>query len=250
MIRAGHERARRNLHDTWALRRSQPLVTLGLSGLVLTVGAAGPARSIRRRPPISAGTARLSTARPQAAPAGRSAGGPSGRRIEGGDLAAEAGQDQPAADEVGADDDLGVGEPPGHGPVRFDRERLDLGLDEDVRQPRRRQQRDDRLAERWSQRASPVARLEAVGVEAVGDDQEPFAVPVQRARVVVDERREPGRPGAARSFDPELRPAQGSGSDETRGPRSMSEPPASVRAKTAGPEPLPPQRQRARRPPG
>src|SRR3954466_3382606 len=33
MIRGGHEKARRNLRDTWALRRSQPLVTLGLSGL-------------------------------------------------------------------------------------------------------------------------------------------------------------------------------------------------------------------------
>src|SRR6188508_3083233 len=33
MIPAGHERARRNLHGTWALRRSQPLVSLGLSGL-------------------------------------------------------------------------------------------------------------------------------------------------------------------------------------------------------------------------
>ena len=39
MIPAGHERTRRNLHDTWALRRSQPLVPLGFSGLVRTLGA-------------------------------------------------------------------------------------------------------------------------------------------------------------------------------------------------------------------
>ena len=37
---AGHERARRNLPDTWALMRSPPLVSLGPSGLGRTVGGA------------------------------------------------------------------------------------------------------------------------------------------------------------------------------------------------------------------
>ena len=65
MIPAGHERARRNLHDTWALRRSQPLVSLGPSGLGRMVrgrGAAGQSDSSTESPDR---LGRLSTARPQ-----------------------------------------------------------------------------------------------------------------------------------------------------------------------------------------
>src|SRR4249919_2917418 len=118
MIRAGHERARRNLHDTWALRRSQPLVTLGLSGLVLTVGAGVPSRQSASST-VCAASAEVIHSPSTGRAAGPLAGGPSGRRIEGCDLAAEAGQHQPATDQVGTDDDLGVGQPPGHGAVRF-----------------------------------------------------------------------------------------------------------------------------------
>ena len=107
------------------------------------------------------------------------------------------------------------------------------------------------VAERWSQRASPDRDLEAVGVEPVGDDQQPVGVPVQRPRLVVDERREARRPGAARALEAQLGAAQrlGIGGGDAC-PRSTSAPPASDSAKTAGPEPLPPHRQRARRPPG
>ena len=99
--------------------------------------------------------------------------------------------------------------------------------------------------------ASPVAVSSAVGVEPVGDDQQARRVPVERPRLVVDQRREAGRPGAARALEPELGPAQRLGSSATTRARGRrASPPASDRAKTSRPEPLPPHRQRARRPPG
>ena len=64
--------------------------------------------------------------------------------IEGVDLAVVAGQDEAAADQLGRGHHVRVGDPPGDRPVRLDRERLELGLDEDVRQPRRAEQREDR----------------------------------------------------------------------------------------------------------
>jgi len=54
------------------------------------------------------------------------------RGIEHVGLAGVAGQDEPAADERRLGHDVGVGDPPGDRPVRLDRERLDLRLDEDV----------------------------------------------------------------------------------------------------------------------
>ena len=133
MIPAGHERTRRNLHDTWALRRSQPLVPLGFSGLLRTLGA-GSDRVKPRHPPFRDGSAELSTVCP---PTVGSAGGAARRRIERGRLSVEAGQDQAATEQVGRRHDVGVGDPPGDGPVGFDRERLDLGLDDDVGESRR-----------------------------------------------------------------------------------------------------------------
>ena len=64
------------------------------------------------------------------------------------------------------------------------------------------------VAERCSQRGVAGRRLEAVGVEPVGDDEQAGRVPVERPRLVVDERREPGGPGAARTLEPQLGPAQ------------------------------------------
>jgi len=46
------------------------------------------------------------------------------------------------------------------------------------------------------------------GVEAVRDDEQPGVIPVDGARFVVDGRREPGRPGAPRTLEPEFGPAQ------------------------------------------
>ena len=70
MIPAGHERARRNLHGTWALRRSQPLVSLGISGLGRMVGPwpwpVNPGHP-RNRAEIARFADQLSTTRPQRA---------------------------------------------------------------------------------------------------------------------------------------------------------------------------------------
>ena len=116
MIRAGHERARRNLHDTWALRRSQPLVSLGPSGLVTNgrgrrrTGSIGSSTVWRRIRAVIHRRVHSRAARP---PVVRSARGPPRRRIERGDLAVEAGQHQPAAEQVGGGHHLGMGDPPG-----------------------------------------------------------------------------------------------------------------------------------------
>ena len=181
MIRAGHERARRNLHDTWALRRSQPLVSLGPSGLPPTVRRRrGPGQSAsstvwRRIAPVIHRPSTVGRDRGSVARSGRR---PTRRRIERGDLAAEPGQHQPAADQLGRGHHLGMGDPPGDRPVGLDGERLDLGLDE-----RRARAAASRAARRSASpsdapsAASPVARLEAVGVEPVGDDEQPGACP-------------------------------------------------------------------------
>ena len=101
MIAAGHERARRNLPDTWALMRSPPLVSLGPSGLGRTVGgrrapdAMGPVHRMRADAPG------LSTGRPHRAPV--SAAGRPVARVERVELAAIAGQDEPPADQLGPD---------------------------------------------------------------------------------------------------------------------------------------------------
>ena len=72
---------------------------------------------------------------------------------------------------------------------------------------------DPSRAIKWRCRAmvpAGVARrdLEPVGVEPVGDHQEAGGVPVERPRLVMDERREARRPCAARAFETELGAAQ------------------------------------------
>ncbi len=206
MIRAGHERARRNLHDTWALRRSQPLVTLGLSGLPPTVGAV--VRPVNRGSSTVSGRFARVIHRLSTAGGAPSAGRSTRRRIERAVLAVEPGEDQPAADQVGGGHDVGVGDPPGDRPVRLDGERLDLGLDDDVGQPRRTEQGDERRRRPVIPARLAGRRLEAVGVEPVGDDEQAVRVPVDGPRLVVDERREAGGPRPARAFEAQLRAAQ------------------------------------------
>jgi hypothetical protein len=90
----------------------------------------------------------------------------------------------------------------------LDGERFDLGLDDDVRQSRRAEEGNDRR--RRTMRPARVARrrVEAIGVEAVGNDEEPLAVPVERARIVVDRRGESRGPGATRALEAQLGAAQ------------------------------------------
>ena len=63
-------------------------------------------------------------------------------------------------------------------------------------------------ADRCDQRSSPVRLVEPVGVEPVLDDEQPRVVPDEPGRLVVDRRGEADRPGAGRTVDPELRPAE------------------------------------------
>ena len=256
---AGHGRARRNLPDTWALMRSPPLVSLGPSGLIQRYGAAGtdgngtcpPIRSewprvIHR--PSTHGRSPATAAAPE-----RSAGGPPGRRVERVQLAVVPGQDEAAADQLGRDHHIGVGDPPGDRPVGLDRERLELGLDEDVGEPRRAEQREDR-------RRRPMLPGGLAGrgrrARTCGSRSSRRAGPRCprwiAARLVVDGRGEAGRPGAARALERGAR--RGTAAPDRRRRRvpevDAAAPPTSDRAKTAGPSPLPPHRQRARRPPG
>ena len=117
-------------------------------------------------------------------------------------------QDQPPAEELRARHDVAVGDPPADGPVGLDRERLDLGLDEDVRQPRRPEDREQRRrrAVRPAELAGP--RVEPVGMEAVLHDERPVVSHSSRRRLVVDRRREADRPRPGRRIDPELGPAE------------------------------------------
>ena len=71
-------------------------------------------------------------------------------RVERPDLAVEARQHQAPADELDLRDDVGVRHPPGDLAVGLERERLDLGLDDDVGEARRAEHGEDR-------RGGPVA---------------------------------------------------------------------------------------------
>src|SRR5260221_4444945 len=129
------------------------------------------------------------------------------RRIEHVGLAHVAGEDEATADERRLGDHVGVGDPPGNRAVGLDRERLDLGLDHDVPEPRRREDREDRRRRAMTpaERAAPA--VEAVGVESVLDDELPGRVQQDRGRLIVQGRREAGGPRAGRAIDPELGPA-------------------------------------------
>ena len=119
------------------------------------------------------------------------------------------GQHQATTDQLGGGHDVGVGDPPGDRPVRLDREGLDLGLDQDVGQPGRSEEGDQRAGRAVIPAQPRRSRVEPEGVEPVGDDQQAGRVPVQRARLVVDERREPRGPRSARPFEAQFGPAQG-----------------------------------------
>ena len=138
------------------------------------------------------------------------------------DLAVETGQHEPPADQLGGGHHVRVGDPPGDRPVGLDRERLDLGLDDDVGEARRSR------AGRSS--ASPTdgpsarlagRRLEAVGVEPVGDDEQaggrPSGAPVARRGSATRS----GRSRRRAALRVQLGAAQRVGSAATRGPRSI-----------------------------
>ncbi len=130
------------------------------------------------------------------------------RGIECADLAVETRQNEAAADELGCGHDVGVGDPPGDGPIGLDGERLELGGDEDVLDPGRPEQREQRGRRTVLPARLAGGRLKAVRVESIGDDEQAGGIPVERPWIVADDRREAIRPGAARTLDPELRAAQ------------------------------------------
>ena len=176
----------------------------------------------------------------------------SGRGIDRRHLPGVARQHEPPADERGVRDDVAVGDPPADRPVRLDRERLDLRLDEDVGEPRRAEDRDQRgrRAVRPAERAGPATPARTCGSRTSrrAARRRPRA---SAGRLVADRRGEAGpstrRPARRRG----ARRGTAARTTATRAdPRSSSVPPASVRAKTAAPWPLPAQRQRARSPPG
>jgi len=146
MIRGGHERARRNLYDTWALMRSPPLVTLGPSGLATTLRAATspgqPGSSTRFASHLRV-IHQSSTREVVRAPCD-SARLTSGRGVKDVGLTVKAREDQAAADQLRSGDDVRVGDAPGDLPVRLHGERLDLGLEEHVGETRRAEKGDQR----------------------------------------------------------------------------------------------------------
>ena len=197
---------------------------------VLTLGAAHGRGSIATCPPNSAATAGLSTAASTAVGESRRHDGPPGdrvsrrrspgRRIERADAGRRSRQDQPAADQLRRGDDVGVGDPPGHVAVRLDRERLELGLDQDVPEPRRAEDRDQRRRRAMGPAQHAGARLEAVRRGSrTSTTSRPAVSQRMRRRLVEDRRGEADRPGARRAVDPQLRPAQ-----RVRGRRTTERP--------------------------
>ena len=257
MIRAGHERTRRNLHDTWALRRSQPLVSLGPSGLPRTLGG----RQVSGQPgcpPFGRRSVELSTVRPHAA--ARLAASRQRSRVS-----RSSGRSPGRARVTWPSKLVRTSRPPTSSAAVTTSEwatrqaTAPSGSMANVSSSawtRTCASRDEPssatigVAERCSQRSDAGRGLEPVGVEAVADDQQTRRIPVQGPRLVVDERREADGPGAARTLEPELGAAQRLRIGGDDGPRSTSSPPASDSAKTSRPDPLPPHRQRPRRPPG
>src|SRR5439155_9860417 len=99
-------------------------------------------------------------------------------------------------------------DPPADGPVGLERERLDLCLDQEVRESRGAEDRDQRRGRpvRPAKRAGPA--LEAVRVEAVLDDEQPRIIPDEARGLIVDRRGEADSPGSGRPVDPELGAAE------------------------------------------
>ena len=220
MIRAGHERARRNLHDTWALRRSQPLVTLGPSGLVANgTGRRGPGQSASSTN-LASDAARLSTVRPQsAAPAGRPHGQPADRPVAGSSAVTWPSKPVSTSRPPMSSAAVTTSEWATRQATVPSGSMANVSISAWTTTCARRGDPSSArigVADRWFQRGVAGRRLEAVAVEPVGDDEQPGAVPVERPRLVVDERGEPGRPGAARSLETQLGAAQrvGVGGDQ------------------------------------
>ena len=130
-------------------------------------------------------------------------------RIERPDLPVEARQHQAPADELDRRDDVRVRDPPGDLAVGLERERLDLGLDDDVGEPRRPEHRQDRRRGPVAPAQLARARDEPVRVEAVLDDEQPLGVPEHALGLVADRRGEADGPRAGRRLDADLRPAAG-----------------------------------------
>ena len=128
--------------------------------------------------------------------AGQSAGRPVDgvERVE---LAVEPGQHEPAADQLGRGDDVASGRPA--------RPTVPSGSSANVsisawtrtwRQPRRAEQRDDRRRRAVVPAQLAGRRVQAVGVEPVGHDEQSGSCPSRRPRLVEDGRGEPGGPRA------------------------------------------------------
>ena len=106
--------------------------------------------------------------------------------------------------------------------VGLEGERLDLGLDDDVGEPRRAEQGEDRRRRSCSQRGSPVAaRARRCGTRRPRRASPAVSQWSARGSSWMS-RGEPRRPGAARPLEPQLGTAQRVGSAATRGPRSIS----------------------------
>ena len=88
-------------------------------------------------------------------------------------------EDEPPADELRLGDDVRVRDAPRDLAVGLEREGLDLGLDEDVGQPRRAE--DDEHRRRRAMAPAQLAGpgLERVDVEPVLEDEEALGVPQQ-----------------------------------------------------------------------
>ena len=247
MIRAGHERARRNLPDTWALRRSRPLVSLDPSGLRATIGGTADAGQRVRPPdpPIVAWVIHRPSTIGRTHPVDRPVAGSSALRCPSKPVRTSRPPTSSAAVTTSEWATRQATVPSGSmANVSSSDWTRTWARRDDAEQPDQRRRRAVLPAN------IPAGHLEPERVEAVGDDEQAGRIPVDRAWGIVDERRKAGGPGATRTFEPQLGAAQHVGLGATRSPRSTRVPPASVSAKTAGPEPLPPHRQRARRPPG
>ena len=172
------------------------------AGINATAGS-GPGQS-----PLSTSSRDCARGYPQAIrsrhPAARTLPGrdASGRGIQCRHLAREARQHQPPPDERRLGNDVAVGDPPADGAVGLDRERLDLGLDDHVRQSRRAEHGDQRGrgAVRPAERPGPA--LESVGDEPVlrrpAGPRRPRRAPAARRRWPM--RDAPSTPRRARRF--------------------------------------------------
>ena len=237
--------------------RSQPLVSLGPSGLSTTLG---PRPSAGSMPPVheiratasSGCPRRVHSPRLSRALAGAAPASPGSRAF---DAAAVAREHEPAADHRRLGDDVGVGDPPGDGPVGLDRERLELapggsrGAAATRRTGRAAASPSDGI-----QRARAGPGVEPVAVEAVLHDQLARGVPELRGRLVVDRRgeahrpaRPPGRRRGARRDTARRAPSETSGPEIDQLAADLGQGEDRRRLAGAAPAPARPQAARDRR---